>query len=53
LLPTATGGACVDSVSLGFGTVGLCPFAIEEKRQVNNMMKAHLFMMHRIGYRLF
>ena len=46
LLPSATAGAWVAIVSLDMGVAVFCPFTIEEERQVNNMMEAHLFMIH-------
>ena len=49
LLPSATVGAWVDMVSLGLGVFVFCPITVEEERLTNNMMKAHLFMIHRIS----
>ena len=49
LLPSATEGAWAVRVSLGLGVAGLCPITVEEEKQVNNMMQADLFMMHRIS----
>ena len=49
LLPSATEGAWAVRVSLDLGVAEFCPNIVEEERQVNNMMKAHLFMMHRIS----
>jgi hypothetical protein len=47
--PDVTGGDCTVRLSLAIGVIGVCPFTEEKLRPDNNMMRAHLFMIHRIS----